>query len=344
MMKVFYTLFSLCLLSVAFSGIGFAQDDETRQSSGLPRAIGENSADKTKTSLSGKLTIQGLDPSQPKPTFFVVVYFGGAVIDRRQVDDNGFYFVPSVPRESSIVAVEMNGVEVGRTQVPSSIMGSLRQDLTINAAQIRNSNAKTGVVSAKDFYKRTDENEKIFQKAVAASKEKKSDNAVKLFNQLTQNDPKDFIAWTELGTIYFRDKDYGEAEKAYNNALEQKPDFIVALINLGKLFLAQNKAEKAIPVLSKAVDAAPDSPDAQHYLGEAYLQTKLGSKAVVHLNEALKLAPIEKAEIHLRLAQLYNAAGLKDRAVTEYKMFLEKIPDYPEKSKIEKYIKENSPK
>ena len=53
---------------------------------------------------------------------------------------------------------------------------------------------------------------------------------------------------------------------------------------------------------------------------------------------------MEKAEIHLRLAALYNAAGLKDKAVAEYKLFLEKVPQYSEKEKIEKYIKENSTK
>ena len=41
---------------------------------------------------------------------------------------------------------------------------------------------------------------------------------------------------------------------------------------------------------------------------------------------------------------LYNAAGLKDRAAAEYKMFLEKVPDHPEKTKFEKYIAENPPK
>lgn len=90
------------------------------------------------------------------------------------------------------------------------------------------------------------------------------------------------------------------------------------------------------------MEAEIASADAQHYLGEAYLQAKKGSKAVGYLNEAIRLAPIEKAEIHLRLASLYNGAGLKDKAVEEYKMFLEKVPNYKEKEKIEKYIKENS--
>ncbi|HSK72494.1 MAG TPA: tetratricopeptide repeat protein [Pyrinomonadaceae bacterium] len=340
-LSILPVFFFLIFLSAGWAN---AQDDETRQSSGLPRMIGENSSNRNQAPLSGKLTVQGLDASQPVPTFYVVVYYSGALVDRRQVDDKGNYFVPSVPREMAILAVEMNGVEVARQQLPSSTMGSIRQDLVINLAHAQGVKGKTGVISSKAFYQRSPENEKIYEKASAAAKEKKSDNAIKLFKDLVKSDPKDFVAWTELGTLYFKGEKYSEAEEAYTKALEQKPDFIVALINLGKLFLAQKQADKAIPVLTKAAQTDAGSPDAQHYLGEAYLQIKKGSVAVGHLNEAIKLAPIEKAEIHLRLAALYNAAGLKDKAVAEYKLFLEKVPQYSEKEKIEKYIKENSPK
>jgi Tfp pilus assembly protein PilF len=81
-----------------------------------------------------------------------------------------------------------------------------------------------------------------------------------------------------------------------------------------------------------------------HYLGEAYLQSKKGSKAVIYLNEAIRLEPVEKAEIHLRLAALYNAAGAKPLASKEYKMFLDKVPSYKDKAALEKYISENPPK
>ena len=38
---------------------------------------------------------------------------------------------------------------------------------------------------------------------------------------------------------------------------------------------------------------------------------------------------------------LYNAAGYRDRAAAEYEQFLAKKPDYPEKEKLQKYIREN---
>jgi Tfp pilus assembly protein PilF len=73
-------------------------------------------------------------------------------------------------------------------------------------------------------------------------------------------------------------------------------------------------------------------------LGEAYLQIKKGSKAVPYLTEAAKLG---KADAHLRLATLYNAVGLKDKAALEYEEFLKKRPDYKDRKALEQYISEN---
>lgn len=332
----------LFLFFVSFS-IAFAQDDETRRATGLPMEAGRNAVNSEKGTLSGKITLAGLDPSQPKPTIFVSVYLSGLLVDKRQVSDTGNYFIPAAPRNNGVLVVEVNGVEVGRQPLPSSAMSSMRQDLTINLAEAQNSN-KSGVISARNLYKRSQENEKLFEKAISAAKEKNTENAVNLFKQLVDSDTKDFVALTELGTLYFRNEKFTESEQTYIKALEQNIEFMPALVNLGKLYINQKQPAKAILILSKAIEVEPTSADSQHLLGEAYLLDKKGSKAVVYLNEAIRLAPLEKAEIHLRLATLYNAAGLKDKAIEEYKQFLQKVPNYSDKEKIEKYIKDNSPK
>jgi hypothetical protein len=87
-MKIFAAILSLCCSIVLSAGIGKAQDDEARQATGLPILVGENASDKSKAPLSGKITIQGLDSLQSKPTVMVIVYFTGAVFDRRSVNDS----------------------------------------------------------------------------------------------------------------------------------------------------------------------------------------------------------------------------------------------------------------
>lgn len=342
-MKKISVSLQLSLLVILITNSGFAQDDETRQATGLPMQIGENATNRTRGNLSGKVTLEGVDASQPRPTIFVSVMVNGMSVERRQTADTGNYFIPGIPRENVTLIVEVNGEEVTRQTLMSSTMGNIRQDFNINLAQWK-SGTKPAVVSAKNLYARNAENDKLFEKATSAAKDKKPDTAINLFKQIVTNDAKDFVAWTELGTLYFRDEKFSDAESAYIKALEQNIEFTVALLNLGKLYLNQKQPNKAILVLSKAVEVEKTSPDAHHYLGEAYLQAKKGSKAVAFLDEAIRLAPIEKAEIHLRLAALYSGAGLKDKAVAEYKHFLQKVPNYSDKEKIEKYIKENSPK
>lgn len=342
MKKIGIIVSFLFLTSVSIQPI-YAQDDETRQATGLPMMIGRNSTNRSVTALSGRITIQGADDQQVKPSLFVVVYQAGAVIDRRQVTDSGNYYVPSVPREGTVISVELGGTEIGRYQLPPSIAGNVRYDITLTWAELQRFQNKPAVISAKNLYLRTDRNQKLFEKASSAAKEKNTEKAIEFYKQLMKEDPKDFVALTELGTLYFKAEKYSDAREFYDKALEQNPSFAVAQVNSGKLYLAQKAPEKAIEVLTKAVENEPNSADAQHFLGEAYLQVKKGSKAVIYLNEALKLAPIEKAEIHLRLAQLYNGANLKNKAAEEYKLFLGKVPDYKEKDKLEKYIKDNSP-
>jgi tetratricopeptide (TPR) repeat protein len=93
--------------------------------------------------------------------------------------------------------------------------------------------------------------------------------------------------------------------------------------------------EEAIDPLTRALELQPESGQINLMIGEAYLQIKKGSKAVPHLNEAARLG---MPEAHLRLGWLYNAAGMKDKAVAEYQAFLKKKPDYPDRKKLEEYI------
>lgn len=348
-MKIFSKFCAVLLITFSFVISTFAQDDESREQSGLPTFIGtrpgSNPAPGAIATLQGTLTIQGLTDESNPPSFTVSVFANGVMVGRQRTRNRGAFSFSGVPRFGVTLVVEADNLEVASyplgTLNPPPL--SNRQDVILTMQQIGQVvKQRNEVISIRNSYPRNEENQKLFDKAIAGLKEKKSENSLKLFKQLLEKDPKDFVAWTELGNIYFTDEKFSDSENAYNKALALKSDFFPALTNLGKLYLAQKKFDQAIEILSKAYETAKDSADINHYLGEAYLQAKKGSQAVIYLNEAIKLAPIEKAEIHLRLAALYNAAGAKDRAVAEYKLFLEKVPDHPERSKIEKYISENS--
>lgn len=314
----------------------------------LPQMIGNrdssNSRVKNPITIFGKVFIDGLSSSQERPIIYVSAFSYGRFVEKRQVSPSGSYTINGLPRDGLTLSFEIDGVEVANYQIMTPISDTVSQDANISLLQIQNAKNKTGVVAANSLYQRSNENQKLFEKALEQIKLKKNNEAVSLLKEVIKNDEKDFVAWTQLGDVLFSQEKNDDAEKSYQEALRQNPKFVTAMINLGRVYLVKNNGEKAIETLTKAVEDQPTSPDANYFLGEAYLFIKKGSKAVGYLNEAIRLDPVGKADAHLRLAALYNGANLKDKAAQEYKLFLEKVPNYKEKEKLEKYIKENLPK
>ena len=268
------------------------------------------------------------------------------VVARTTVSSIGRYRFNNVPSGIYDLVVELENTEVARIRVElvSPLAIDQRQDITLELRAPAVSTAKPASISVEDYYERLPGNQKLFEKAQVATDKKKYSEAIALFNELLTNDPKDFQAWSELGTVYLLEQNLTEAEKAYSNAIDIRPRFFLGLMNLARLRMMEKNFEGAISPLSVAVEVKRTSADANYYLGEAFLQVKKGSKAVVYLNEAIKLDPVGKAEAHLRLATLYKAVGMKDKAVIEYEEFLKKKPGYYDARKLKEYIEANRPK
>jgi tetratricopeptide (TPR) repeat protein len=296
--------------------------------------------------LFGDFKVEDGGVGGPKPEAFHVILYtsGGRVIARQPITNNGRYRFFDVTNGDYDIVVELETQEVARVRVHliDRQRTDIRQDIQLEwRDSFGGRNRTPSTVSAEDQYNRSSANAAQFAKAREAMKRNDYDQAISILNQITSSDPKDFIALTELATMQSKKDKPAEAEKNYLRALSERPGFFLALLNLGKVRLAQKNYEGAIEVLSRAVEKQPLSADANYLLGESYLGIKKGSKAVGYLYEAIKLDPAGKAEAHLRLAALYNAAGAKDKAAAEFEQFLAKKPDYPQKKDLEKYIQEN---
>lgn len=294
--------------------------------------------------LFGDFKVDESQAKEAKPqTFHIILYnFDGQVIGRQPIGNNGRYRFNNVRNGEYYLVVEFEGQEVARIPLILAQVSKtdIRKDITLEWRETAVARANPGAIAA-DTYKRDKANQPRIEKGQEAISKKDYGRAVMLLREAVEADPKDFEAWTELGTAYFANGDDAAAEAAYVRALEEKPTFAVALLNLGRLRIRQKNFEGAIEVLERTVEAHPKSAAANYFLGEAYLQIKKGSKGVVYLNEALRLDPTGMADAHLRLAALFNAAGLKDRAAAEYEQFLQKRPNHPEKDKLRRYISEH---
>jgi Tfp pilus assembly protein PilF len=272
----------------------------------------------------------------------IILYqLGGAtIVGRQTVPANGRYRFTNLRAAEYELAVEVQTAEIARIHV--SVAGrpgsDFQKDLEFEWKGGTPVSNKPGTISAADVYKRTASNESLFEKAQQAIDKKNVEEGITLFKQIVDGDKEDFQAWTELGTAYLMTDKKSEAEKAYDRAVNARPTFALALLNLGRVRVAQKKYEEAIPTLTRLLELQPESPDGNYFLGEAYLQIKKGSKAVPYLEKA---AQIGRPEAHLRLATLYDAAGLKDRAAHEYEEYLKQQPNDPARKKLEKYIADN---
>jgi Tfp pilus assembly protein PilF len=293
----------------------------------------------------GDFKVSEAKDSRPTPQVFNVILYSvfGSVVARQTVTNHGRYQFYNVNNGEYDIVVEVESQEVARVHIvlTTSLRSDFRNDISLEWRADSVVKKKAGILSAEDVYNRVQPNKGRYEKAEEAFENKKYDQAVAIFRQILVDDPADFQTWSELGTVYLAQKKNSDAEAAYLRALEARPKFFLALMNLGKLRLATKNFESSIEPLTQAVTAKPTSAEANYYLGEAYLQIKKGSKAVGYLNEALRLDPVGMAEVHLWLALLYNGAGMKDKAASEYEQFLKKRPDYSDKKKLEKYIADN---
>jgi tetratricopeptide (TPR) repeat protein len=329
-------LFLATLLLLSFTAVSAQPQAPSDRRGQMGSNYGQNT-------LYGDVVVDESKAGNTKPLVYEIVLnnLGGTPVARQYVSSKGRYrFINLVNGQYELV-VMLDGDEIGRTRVElmAPTQNDFRQDLSLEwrppAAN------KPGSISTADFYKRSSANEKLFVKAKESTDQKRYDDSIAALQQLVTADPKDFQAWAELGTVYLFKQNYEESEKAYLRSTTERPGFFLAQMNLGRLRVVRKNFEGAIEPLTEAVKIQPTSADANFYLGEAYLQLKKGSKGVPYLYEALKLDPVGKAEAHLRLAALYNAVGLKDKAAVEYEEFLKKKPEYPDRKKLEQYISSN---
>lgn len=335
---------AVCAILIFVSGYAALAQEIPNDPNHLPIMIGGRAGANSRVdavTVSGKVIFDGVPAGSARLTAFVAVYSFGRLVGRYPTSTAGAFSIPDVPREGSTIIVEVDQTEVANRQIVPSPASMIFQDFIIPWAQVERARVKGEIVSAAKLYKRTEENQRRFTNAEELIRGKKYKNAASELESIVAADRKDLYALLFLGNARFLAEDFPGAEKAYSAVLELDPSINLARVTLGKVFVFEKNYEKAVEVLIVAVQAEPASPDANHYLGESYLLLKKGSKAVGYLNEAIRLAPEEKAELHLRLAALYDGAGLKLKAAEEYKLFLNKVPEFHKRKDLEKYINEN---
>jgi tetratricopeptide (TPR) repeat protein len=264
----------------------------------------------------------------------------GPELTRVKVTNGGTYRFPDLVPGEYELAVEIDQHEVSRTRIFLSSLHApygLQQDIVVDW-QPPGEAAKGPAVLAADVHERTAANKRLFKKAEDAVAEKDYDQAISFLTQLVASDKADYQAQTILGTLLASKGKFDEAEQAYLSALSAKATFPPALLDFGRLRLRQKKFAEAVDLLTRLVGLQADSGEGNLLLGDAYVQMNRTAQAIPYLQSAARLG---YPEAHLRLAWIYDTIGSKEKAALEYEEFLKKKPNYPERQKLEDYIKVN---
>jgi tetratricopeptide (TPR) repeat protein len=302
-------------------------------------------------SISGqvKINVKGTGERATPPQATVILFLPagkelalptGPEYARQTITSGGRYRFTDLGVGEYELAVEIDHQEVLRVRLFLSSLHApygLQHDIEFDWQPLGDS-TKSPTISAADVHERTSANKRLFKKAEDAVVEKNYDQAISLLQQMVASDKADYQAQTILGTLLGSQGKYDEAERAYLSALSTKPTYAPALLDFGRLRLKQKKFADAVEPLTKLVGLQPDSGEAHLLLGDAYAQMDQRPRAIPHLNSAASLG---YPEAHLRLAWIYDAAGSKEKAALEYEEFLKKKPDYPDRQKLEGYIKAN---
>jgi tetratricopeptide (TPR) repeat protein len=327
----------IAILFIAFTGQAAAQADDICRELGIMPTL---EAPKLGTPIVyGRVTLRGYDTGSKLPRV-TVTFSEGRTFGRATVGNSGNYCFRRITGSDGTLVVDLDGAEVARKSINSFGPPQQREDFEVFPPKTPGL-GPPAVISSKFSHPPNEKTIELYKRAGEAERNNDPTKLIEYVKEIVGVDPTDFIAWAKLGSLYFERGNLSNAEAAFRKSLELKQEYTLAWIYMGKIRVAQKQFEAAIEIFKHAITLEPSAARTFQLLGEAYLRAQQGTLGAAALNEAIKLDPVGMAECHLLLAQLYELAGAKTMAAREYKMFLKKVANHPDKKKFEKFIKDN---
>jgi tetratricopeptide (TPR) repeat protein len=123
----------------------------------------------------------------------------------------------------------------------------------------------------------------LFAKGQAALQDGNLDGAEKAFREVLTMDPQAGAAYSNLGVIAMRRKDWNQALRLLQRAAKLEPKVSGIRLNIGLVYYHQGEYGAAIAPLLSVVREQPDSRQARYLLGLCELFTKHYDDAVIQL-------------------------------------------------------------
>ena len=145
--------------------------------------------------------------------------------------------------------------------------------------------------------------------------EKRYEEAIKAYQQLLVEQPKNARFENMMGVSYQQLGDLGKARKAYLRAARDDAHFAEPYNNLGTTWYQEKKYRKAVRAYLKALQVDPNMSSAYANLGFAYFSDNKYPEAIEAFNHALTLDP------NALDAGVRGGSVLQDHSVSDHGMF-----------------------
>jgi len=149
---------------------------------------------------------------------------------------------------------------------------------------------------------------------------------IKSFQESISLDPKNPVAYTELGKLYIVSGDTGQAREQFAKAIAVKSDYTDALIQQALLFEKEGDKTTALREMEKLATDYPLSSEILFQLGRLYFNNNQISEAITQFKRVVILVP-DHSNAHYSLGVAYAAQGKKTLAIQEFEKVLELNPD-----------------
>jgi tetratricopeptide (TPR) repeat protein len=124
--------------------------------------------------------------------------------------------------------------------------------------------------------------QEMFLEAVQAEEAGEKIRAIKLYQEIMEQDPSFAPAWINLGTIHFHLREFGWAEQLYRRATEIDPTYVLAFFDLGNVLDELQRPDESITAYRRAVALAPGYADAHYNLALAHERKGAARAALRH--------------------------------------------------------------
>ena len=134
--------------------------------------------------------------------------------------------------------------------------------------------------------------------------------AIELYKEVLKNDPNDFSALNNLGSVFFAQGKKEKAKEYYKKAIKINPKYTDAYNNLAILFRNLGRNQEAINILKNLIKINPNIPDSYNILGNIFKDLKDYQKSKEYYEKSI--------EIDSNFANAHNNLGVVFKILGEY--------------------------